>query len=221
MNRIEPLQRECRPSLWPEIPRVFVVDNERSIRESLHSLILSSGWEPRTSATAEEFLAWPRMICPSCLVVELNLPGLSGLELQERVLDRTELPIIFMSGRADVTGAVQAMKAGAFEFLTKPLDDQTFVSAARSAIERSGGAIRDTLRIAALVERYESLSIREREVMSLLVAGRLNKQVGGALGIAEGTVKVHRANVMRKMRAGSLMELVEIAGSLRRPRAAC
>jgi FixJ family two-component response regulator len=176
----------------------------------------SAGWQTSSASSAEEFLALPRAMTPGCLVAETNLPGLSGLELQRRVIDRTEMPIIFLSNHADVLATVQAMKAGAFEFLTKPFVGEVLLQAIQQAIERSRAALCHLARTRALQERYESLSAREREVMSLVVAGRLNKQVGGELGISEITVKAHRGKMMRKMQATSFAELVNMAASIRR-----
>jgi FixJ family two-component response regulator len=198
----------------PEMPTVFVVDGDASVRESLDGLIRSAGWQPITAASAEEFLSRPRLMTPSCLVVDLHLPGLSGLDLQRRVFDRTELPLIFISSHTDVPATVQAMKAGAFEFLTKPFADDVLMNAIGDAIERSRAALRREAQRRALEERYESLSRREREVMSLIVSGRLNKQVSGELGISEITVKAHRGKMMRKMQAASFAELVNMAARL-------
>jgi FixJ family two-component response regulator len=196
-------------------PLVFVVDSDASVREALDSIIRSAGWQPITAASAEEFLAFPRVVAPGCLVTELSLPGWSGLELQRQVGDRTELPVIFMSTCAEIRPAVQAMKAGALEFLTKPFLPELLREAIRAAVERSAAALRHLARMQALQRRYELLSRREREVMSLLVCGWLNKQVGGELGISEITVKAHRGRMMRKMQAGSFAELVTMAASLR------
>ncbi len=196
-------------------PVVFVVDSDAAVRETLEPLLSSAGWEPRMIASAEEFLEQPREMTPACLLLELALPGLSGLDLQRLVRDRPELPIIFMSAHADVPTTVRAMKGGAFEFLTKPCVRDVLLDAVGSAIERSHAALRHMMQVHALQERYESLSRREREVMSLVVSGRLNKQVGGELGISEITVKAHRGKMMRKMRAASFAELVTMAASLR------
>jgi FixJ family two-component response regulator len=203
------------PQQSPSAPVVFVVDADESVRNALGLLIRAAGWEPRMAGCAEEFLAQGRVATSSCLLVELDLPGASGLELQKRVADRTDMPIIFMSSRADIHATVQAMKAGAFEFLTKPVVPEVLLDAIRGALERSETAMRTLMRIHALQERYESLSRREREVMGLLVRGRLNKQVGGELGISEITVKAHRGRMMRKMHASSFAELVTMAASLR------
>lgn len=199
-----------------ETPVVFVVDSDVSVLSALDSLIRSAGWQPVATTSAEEFLTLPRIVAPGCLVCELKLPGLSGLELQRRVGERAELPMIFMSARPDIRDAVQAMKAGALEFLTKPFLPEALREAMRAAMERSHAALRHLARMRALHERYELLSRREREVMSLLVCGWLNKQVGGELGISEITVKAHRGRMMRKMKAGSFAELVTMAASLRR-----
>jgi FixJ family two-component response regulator len=203
------------PYQSPATPVVFIVDADAAVRGSLAALIRAAGWEAQACASAEEFLQHERTTTASCLLVELDLPGSSGLELQRLVADRTDLPIIFISARADIQATVRAMKAGAFEFFTKPVASEVLLDAIRGALERSQAAVRQLLQIQALQERYESLSRREREVMSLLVRGRLNKQVGGELGISEITVKAHRGRMMRKMNASSFAELVTMAGSLR------
>ena len=199
----------------PATPVVFIVDGDESVRRALELRVRSAGWEPRTAASAEEFLTYERAATPSCLLVELDLPEGSGLDLQKLVADRTDMPIIFMSSRADIHATVQAMKGGAFEFLVKPVLSEVLLDAIRGALERSEAMLRQLLQTHALHARYDSLSRREREVMSLLVRGRLNKQVGGELGISEITVKAHRGKMMRKMHASSFAELVTMAGRLR------
>ncbi len=198
----------------PLTPTVFVVDDDISVRESLESLIVSAGWRPEVFRSAEEFLARPRTIDPSCLVLDVSLPELNGLDLQQRIVDRLDMPIIFITGHGDVPMTVQAMKAGALEFLTKPFGAEVLLSAIGQAIERSRSAIGQEIQIRALRERHASLSRREREVMALVVSGRLNKQVGGELGISEITVKAHRGKVMHKMKAHSLADLVNMAARL-------
>src|SRR6266481_5198160 len=194
---------------------VFVVDDDISVRESLELLIRCAGWTAETFPSAQEFLARPRPRAPSCLVLDVTLPGLNGLDLQKRVAaERTDMPIIFITGHGDVPMTVQAMKAGAVEFLTKPFGDDALLSAIRLAIERSHSALDHEAEIRTLRDRYASLSPREREVMVLVVSGLLNKQVGGELGISEITVKAHRGRVMRKMKADSLAELVKMDARL-------
>jgi FixJ family two-component response regulator len=197
-------------------PIVFVVDDDISVRESLELLISNEGWLPETFESAQEFLSRQRALVPSCLVLDVTLPGLNGLDLQKRIAaDRTDMPIIFITGFGDVPISVQAMKAGAVEFLTKPFSDDALLSAIRQALERSKVALDQEAAIRGLRDCYASLSRREREVMALVVRGLLNKQVGFELGISEITVKAHRGQVMRKMNAGSLADLVNIAAKLR------
>jgi len=197
-------------------PVVFVVDDDVSVRESLELLIRCAGWQPETFASAQEFLVRPRSTVPNCLVLDVSLPGLNGLDLQKRVAqERPDMPIIFITGHGDVPMTVQAMKAGAIEFLTKPFSDETLLDAIRHAIERSNNALRRESEIRAIRDCYTSLTSREREVMALVVSGRLNKQVGDELGISEITVKAHRGKVMRKMNADSVPDLVKMAQKLR------
>jgi FixJ family two-component response regulator len=196
-------------------PIVFIVDDDVSVRSALESLIESAGWVAETFASAQEFLRRPRVAAPSCLVLDVSLPDINGLELQRRVAtDRTDMPIIFISGYGDVPMTVRAMKAGAVEFLMKPFKDDVLLDAIRGAIERSLTALREESEAQVLRSRSASLTPREREVMALVVSGLLNKQVGGELGISEITVKAHRGQVMRKMKAESLPALVTMAWRL-------
>jgi FixJ family two-component response regulator len=194
---------------------VFVIDDDVSVRESLELLIDNEGWQPKTFASAQEFLGSPRAVVPSCLLLDISLPGLNGLELQKRVaVERTDMPIIFITGHGDIPKSVQAMKAGAVEFLTKPFNDEVLLRAVRQALERSRLALVQEAEMQELRNRYASLTPREREVMALVVSGMLNKQVGGELGISEITVKAHRGQVMQKMKANSVADLVKMAGRL-------
>jgi FixJ family two-component response regulator len=200
----------------PPTPIVFVVDDDISVRESLELLIRHAGWLPETFATAEAFLARPQVPVPSCLVLDVTLPDLNGLDLQRRIAaDRVEMPIIFITGYGDVPMTVRAMKAGAVEFLTKPFGDEVLLAAIRDAIVRSAVALEAEADMRVLRNRHASLSPREREVMALVVSGLLNKQVGGELGISEITVKAHRGRMMQKMQAASLADLVGMAAKLR------
>ena len=199
-------------------PIVFVVDDDVSVRESLELLIRCEGWQPEIFASAQEFLGRPRALVPSCLILDVSLPGLNGLDLQKRIAsDRIDMPIIFITGHGDIPMSVQAMKAGAIEFLTKPFGDDVLLSAVRNAIERSQATLGREAEMQALRNCFALLTPRERQVMALVVSGLLNKQVGGELGISEITVKAHRGKVMQKMKADSLAALVKMAARLRLP----
>ena len=193
-------------------PIVFVVDDDVSVRESLELLINFAGWQPETFASAGEFLARPRTATPNCLVLDVSLPDLNGLELQKLIAtERIDMPIIFITGHGDVPMTVQAMKGGAVEFLTKPFDDEVLLEAIRDAIKRSAAVLDDEAELMELRDSYESLTPREREVMRLVVAGLLNKQIALKLGISEITVKAHRGKMMQKMKADSVADLVKTA----------
>jgi FixJ family two-component response regulator len=197
-------------------PTVFVVDDDISVRESVEFLIRKQGWHPETFTSADQFLARPLLLAPSCLVLDFSLPGLNGLELQRTVaVERPYMPIIFITGCGDIPMTVQAMKAGAVEFLTKPFSNESLLTAIRNAINRSRMKLNSEVQIRGLRADYSTLTIRERQVMTLVVSGMPNKQVGDELGITEITVKFHRGNIMRKMKAESFAELVNMAARLR------
>ncbi len=197
-------------------PIVFVVDDDISVRESLELLLRHEGLCVETFVSAQEFLSHPRATVPSCLVLDYSLPGFNGLELQKRIaVERNEMPIIFITGHGNIPMTVQAMKAGAVEFLTKPFSDQILLNAIHNALRRSKALLDRDTEIRALKARYTLLTAREREVMVLVVSGLPNKQVGSELGISEITVKAHRGSMMRKMEADSLPELVSMAARLR------
>ena len=196
-------------------PTVFVVDDDPSVRRSTERLVRSLGFDVRTFASAKEFLEHARVPGPACLVLDVHLPGLGGLDLQRALTQAgVRIPIIFITGHGSIPMTVRAMKEGAVEFLTKPVRPRDLLAAVRAAIERDRGAQRARHEAAALRERYERLTPREREVLALVVAGQLNKQIAGGLATSERTVKFHRAHVMEKMAAGSLAELVQMAGQL-------
>jgi FixJ family two-component response regulator len=209
------VSRSIEVLTMPDVmPIVYVVDDDVSVRESLELLIKNAGWKPEVFASAQDFLSRPRIAVPSCLVLDVTLPGLNGLDLQQQLADRTDMPIIFITGYGDVPMTVRAMKAGAVEFLTKPFRDDVLLNAIRDAIERSRVALRLDSEMQTVRNRYASLTPREREVMAFVVSGLLNKQVGGELGISEITVKAHRGQVMRKMKAESLPDLVRMSARL-------
>jgi FixJ family two-component response regulator len=195
-------------------PTVFIVDVDPSARESIEVLVRTAGWEVECFASAEEFLARPRAMKAGCLLLDVVLPQLDGLALQEIVADRCEMPVIFVTSQGDVRVTVRAMKAGAIDFLTKPINAAAILNAVRAAIDRSLAALAAEERMRTLRDRYASLSPREQDVFDGVVAGLLNKQVGAELGISEITVKAHRGRVMRKMEAQSVAELVGMAARL-------
>jgi FixJ family two-component response regulator len=219
MSLAHALSRELGSTFMPPAsPMVFVVDDDISIRESLELLIQNEGWHVQTFASAYEFLDRPRAPVPSCLILDVSLPGLNGLDVQQRVAsERTHMPIIFITGYGDIPITVRAMKAGAVEFLTKPFGDEVLLNAIRQALEHSRVALNQEASLQGLRKCYASLTPRERQVMALVVSGLLNKQVGGELGISEITVKAHRGKVMEKMKAGSLADLVKMAAMLSVP----
>jgi FixJ family two-component response regulator len=206
--------------MWPGSPIVFVIDDDVSVRESLELLIACQGWQPETFASAQEFLDRPRALVPSCLVLDVSLPGLNGLDLQNRIaVERIDMPIIFVTGHGDIPMTVQALKAGAVEFFTKPFTDEVLLSAIRRALEHSRLVLSHEADLQALRHCYASLTPREQQVMALVVTGLLNKQVGAELGISEITVKAHRGKVMQKMKADSLPDLVKMSARIGVPTA--
>jgi len=214
MNAAATAVLRSRSSLMSaDTPVVFIVDDDISVRESLAALVQHAGWRPEVFASGTEFLARPRSSAPACLVLDVTLPDLNGLDLQKRIAG-DKLPIIFITGHGDIPTTVRAMKAGAVEFLTKPLTAEALLGSIRGALEASTVVLQEQTSLQALRERHAAMSDREREVMALVVKGQLNKQVGGALGISEITVKAHRGRMMRKMRAKSLPELVKMAARL-------
>lgn len=196
-------------------PIVYILDNDISVRESLEGMVRQAGWQPLLFSSARDFLIHRHGLGPSCLILDVSLPDLDGLDLQRKVAgERTDMPIIFFTGNGDVPTTVLAMKAGAAEFLTKPVDGEVLLEAIRNALDRSVSALDTASELQVLRDRYASLSTREREVMTLVVTGLMNKQVGGKLGISEITVKAHRGRMMQKMKAGSLADLVNMAARL-------
>jgi FixJ family two-component response regulator len=196
-------------------PIVFVVDGDISVRESLDQVICAEGWQAKTFESAQEFLARPRPLVPSCLVLDVSRPGLNALDLQKRIaVERPEVPIIFISDRGDIRTTVEAMKAGAVDFLVKPFRDDVLLRSIRESLDRSRVALDREVSLRDLRDCYVSLTPRERQVMELVVSGLLNKQVAWELGIGETTVKAHRGQVMQKMKANSLPDLVKMASTL-------
>jgi FixJ family two-component response regulator len=216
MSGVNPPGHVSRLSAKPEAaPIVFVVDDDISVRESLEALIRDEGWRPRLFESARGFLARTPTSAPSCLILDVNLPDLSGLDLQQRITgESAAMPIIFITGHGDIPTSVQAMKAGAMEFLTKPFNTGVLIEAIRGALRRSRTALEQVLERSQLQNRFESLSKRERQVMTLVVKGLMNRQVGSTLDISETTVKAHRARVMQKMQATTLVDLVDMAAEL-------
>jgi FixJ family two-component response regulator len=204
-----------KPLVSDVVPTVFIVDDDVSVRESLEEMILNEGWHPVVFSTAEGFLSYPRAKVPSCLVLDVNLPELNGLDVQALLsADRLAMPIIFITGYGDIPMSVKAMRAGAFEFLEKPFSDEVLLSVIRHAIDESNVAVSADFEVLDLERKYTAMSPREQEVMALVVSGMMNKQIGAKLGISEITVKSHRGRVMRKMNAESLASLIGMSARL-------
>jgi len=199
----------------PEAVLIAIVDDDPSVQRGLQRLIRSAGWKAETFASAQEFLARSQAESPNCVLLDLQLPGLSGLDLQKRMAEvGLEIPIVFLTGHGDIPASVQAMKAGAVQFLTKPVDEQALLRAIEEAVERDRWTRQQQVEMSELRDRYESLTAREQEVMQQVISGMLNKQIAAELNITEDTVKFHRGHIMRKMRADSLADLVRMAKNL-------
>jgi FixJ family two-component response regulator len=200
------------------VPTVFIVDDDRGMRQAIHDLVESVGLRAESFATGEEFLGTKQIGRPSCLVLDVRLPQMSGLDFQRRLTETgMQIPIIFVTAHGDIPMSVRALKSGAVEFLTKPFRDQDLLDAIQQALERDGVAQKEQAEIHDVQGRYRALTVREQEVMTLVVSGMLNKQIASEIGAKEATVKVHRGNVMRKMQAASVADLVRMADKLRLP----
>jgi FixJ family two-component response regulator len=198
------------------VPTVFIIDDDRGMRQAIHDLVESVGLRAESFATGEEFLGTKRTARPSCLVLDVRLPQMSGLDFQRRLAETgVEIPIIFVTAHGDIPMSVKALKSGAVEFFTKPFRDQDLLDAIQQALERDGITRKEQAEMQDLRERYHALTVREKEVMSLVTSGMLNKQIAGEIGASEATVKIHRGNVMHKMQAASVVDLVRMADKLK------
>ena len=197
-------------------PTVFIIDDDRSMRRAIHDLVESIGLRAESFATGEEFLGTGHTGRPSCLVLDVRLPQMSGLDFQRRLAETgMQIPIIFITAHGDIPMSVRALKSGAVEFLTKPFRDQDLLDAIQQALERDGITLKEQAEVHDLQERYRALTAREQEVMTLVVSGMLNKQIASGIGVSEATVKIHRGNVMHKMQPGSVVDLVRMADKLK------